>query len=74
MEHMSMLSSPYNIANKFCHHYRLSGHWEVKCWRLHLELHLRPHTTKRRVWLVNIEEDKELTTYPTQREEVSQGT
>jgi hypothetical protein len=28
----SMSSSPYNNAKNFFHHYKLSGHWEEKCW------------------------------------------
>jgi len=73
MEKRSMSSNPYSSTKKFYHHYKLSGHWKVKYWWLHLKLHPINHTTKRRMWRVKIEEDKELFVSLVQREEDNQG-
>jgi hypothetical protein len=61
-----MSSSPYSNTKKFFHHCKLSGHWEEKCWQLHLELHPRNHIAKRRVWRVKSKEDEEFPTSPSQ--------
>jgi hypothetical protein len=56
----------------FFHHCKLSGHWEEKCWWLHLELHPRNCTTKRRVWRVKKERGEEIHVSPIKGEDVSQ--
>jgi hypothetical protein len=70
IERRSMSRNPYCNSKNFFHHYNLSGHWEEKGWRLHLELHPRNHTTKRRLWRVKIVEYEEWPTSPIQEVEI----
>jgi hypothetical protein len=70
---LTISSTPYHNAKNFCHCCKLSGRWETKYWRIHLEIHPRNHTTKRRVWKLNIAEEAEFPTYPIQGVEVVQG-
>jgi hypothetical protein len=64
---------PYHSANNVFHHYKLSRHWEVKCWGLHLEIHPKNRIAKRRVWKVNPNREEEFLAYPFQGEEVVEG-
>lgn len=68
-----MLTFPYNSTNNFHNNYNISDHWEVKCWWLHLEIHLQNHIVKKGVWRLNIEEVEVFLESLVQEEEVIQG-
>lgn len=72
MEKKSWPSIPW-ITMNFLWCCKLSGHWEEKYWRLHLEIHLMNHTTNIRVWRVKVNEDEDITTSTSQEERVAQG-
>lgn len=69
----SMLGSHCGNNKNFCDHYKLSGHQEANWWRLHPEHHPRNCTTKRRVWKVKPNINKELNACPSQGEDIVQG-
>ena len=56
----------------FCHHCKMTGHWEEKCWRLHPELHTTYCATNNREWRVEMRSDKELPTSTAQGEIATQ--
>jgi hypothetical protein len=73
MERRSMLENICSSNMNFYQNFKLSGHWDEKCWRLHLELHSISHTNKRRGWRVKSKEDEEFIASLAKEEEVIQG-
>jgi len=51
---------PKSPCRKYFQYYILTGHWEEKCWRLHLELHPKNQTTKKKYWRVKVKVKEEL--------------
>jgi len=50
----------------------LNRHWEVKCWRLHLEHHPKNRTTKKKYWRTKVKGKEELLALATQGKMVVQ--
>jgi len=57
---------------KYFQYYKLNGHWEARCCRLHLELHSMNQIEKKKAWRFKLKGEEELSALASQGEVVLQ--